>query len=49
MTRLVLEAGIAQPEALGCYTSEGWRGVPAYGQYRDDPRCRCYALDLADR
>lgn len=44
--RLVLETGLAQPEAIALYESEGWQPVPPYGQYRDDPRCRCFALDL---
>ncbi|MCW2608320.1 MAG: GCN5-related N-acetyltransferase [Frankiales bacterium] len=47
LERLVLECGTAQPEAVALYESEGWTPVPPYGQYRDDPRCRCYGLDLA--
>ncbi len=47
LARLVLECGTGQPEALALYASEGWTPVPAYGQYRDDPRCRCYGLDLS--
>lgn len=43
---LVLETGLAQPEAIALYESEDWQPVPPYGQYRDDPRCRCCALDL---
>jgi GNAT superfamily N-acetyltransferase len=46
-SRLVLETGLAQPEAIALYESEGWQPVPPYGQYREDPLCRCFALDLA--
>lgn len=46
MRRLVLQTGTEQPEAVGLYESEGWSPIAAYGPYADDPRCRCYALDL---
>jgi GNAT superfamily N-acetyltransferase len=46
-SRLVLETGLAQPEAIALYESEGWQPVPPYGQYREDSLCRCFALDLA--
>jgi GNAT superfamily N-acetyltransferase len=47
MTRLQLETGTEQPEAVGLYESEGWQPVPPFGHYADDPRTRCYALDLS--
>lgn len=45
-TRLVLETGTKQPEAIALYESEGYTSVPAYGYYRDAPNSRCYAKDL---
>lgn len=48
LSRLLLETGTEQPEAIGLYESEGWTPVPPYGHYREDPRSRCYALDLLD-
>lgn len=47
LSRVVLETGTEQPEAIGLYESEGFTPVPAYGHYRADPRTRCYGLDLA--
>ena len=32
-----LEVGISQPEALGLYERTGYRRVPPFGDYRDDP------------
>ncbi len=46
LTRLLLETGTAQPEAISLYESEGWTPVPPFGHYADDPRTRCYGLDL---
>jgi GNAT superfamily N-acetyltransferase len=46
MRRLLLETGTEQPEAVGLYESEGWTPVPAFGHYADDPRTRCYGLEL---
>lgn len=44
--RLVLQTGLEQPEAIRLYESEGWTPIPVYGQYADDPRCRCYERAL---
>ena len=46
LSRLVLQTGTEQPEAVSLYEREGWTPVPPYGPYRDDPRCRCYGLPL---
>ena len=46
LSRLVLQTGVEQPEARALYASEGWTPIPVYGQYADDPRCRCYELRL---
>jgi putative acetyltransferase len=41
-TWLQLETGTEQPEALALYERSGWRRVPNYGQYVDDPRSVCF-------
>ena len=46
LVRLQLETGTEQPEAVALYESEGWTPIPAFGHYRDDPRTRCYGLQL---
>ncbi|MBZ5740565.1 GNAT family N-acetyltransferase [Nocardioides mangrovi] len=40
---VVLETGLAQPEAIGLYESSGYQPIPAFGFYRDAPLSRCYA------
>jgi GNAT superfamily N-acetyltransferase len=46
-TALVLETGTEQPEAIGLYTSYGFTSMDVFGPYADDPRSRCYRLELA--
>ena len=46
LSRLLLETGTEQPEAVALYESEGWSPVPAFGHYAHDPRTRCYGLQL---
>ncbi len=48
-TRMVLETGSLQPEAIALYTSCGYRPVPKFGLYRDEPLSRCFGLDLRGR
>lgn len=43
---VVLETGLSQPEAIGLYTSSGYRPVPKYGHYRCAPSSRCYGKRL---
>jgi GNAT superfamily N-acetyltransferase len=43
---LWLETGVRQPEAMALYESSGFAPIERYGQYKDDPRARCYALTL---
>lgn len=43
---LWLETGTEQPEAIGLYRSAGYEPIANYGQYRDDPRSRCFAKPL---
>lgn len=39
---LVLETGVAQPEAIALYESCGYSPVPPYGYYGDSPLSRCF-------
>lgn len=43
---LVLETGIAQPEAIALYASCGYTRVPGFGFYRDEPLSRCFGKRL---
>jgi GNAT superfamily N-acetyltransferase len=48
-TRMVLETGLAQPEAMSLYASSGYALVPEdrkFGFYRHEPLSRCYAKAL---
>ena len=42
-TRMMLETGLPQPEAIGLYVSSGYESIPGFGHYRDEPMNRCYA------
>ncbi len=46
--RIVLESGVAQPEAIALYVAAGYQPVPGYGRYRDEPDAVSYAKTLAD-
>ncbi len=39
---LVLETGIAQPEAIALYLSSGYQPVPGFGHYRDSELSRTF-------
>lgn len=43
---LVLETGIAQPEAIALYESSGYVPIAGFGHYRDSPLSRCFAKVL---
>lgn len=45
-TRAILETGINQPEAIALYRSAGWREIPAYGLYVDEPVSVCFEKEL---
>ncbi len=45
--RMVLETGVAQPEAIALYVSSGYEPIPVFGRHRGDPRSRCFAKPLA--
>lgn len=44
--RLVLETGWAQPEAIALYEARGYRRIPGYGRYRDEPGEVSFAVSL---
>jgi GNAT superfamily N-acetyltransferase len=45
-TRMVLQTGVAQPEAMALYEASGYAGIPNFGHYADSPLSRSYARDL---
>jgi GNAT superfamily N-acetyltransferase len=45
-TRMVLETGTAQPEAIGLYVSAGYTPIAGFGHYADSPDARSYARAL---
>ncbi|MBD0710792.1 MULTISPECIES: GNAT family N-acetyltransferase [unclassified Streptomyces] len=46
-TRMVLETGTAQPEAVALYVSSGYASCAKFGHYRDYDNSLCYAKPLA--
>lgn len=47
--RMVLETGLAQPEAIALYLSCGYTPTAKFGIYRESETSRCYAKSLVDR
>lgn len=45
-TRMVLETGTKQPEAIALYRSSGYTGCAKFGHYRHDPLSICLAKPL---
>jgi GNAT superfamily N-acetyltransferase len=45
-TRLVLETGVRQQEALGLYESAGFTRIDPCGEYVDSPLSVCFGKDL---
>jgi GNAT superfamily N-acetyltransferase len=43
---VVLETGLAQPEAIALYTSEGYQPIDGFGHYKDAAMSRSFAKDL---
>jgi GNAT superfamily N-acetyltransferase len=43
---MVLETGLAQPEAIALYESSGYTPIPGFGFYKDAPLSRCLARRL---
>ncbi len=48
-TRIILETGTEQPEAISLYRAIGYGEIPPYGEFSHDPRSVCFAKDLATR
>jgi WS/DGAT/MGAT family acyltransferase len=44
--RVVLETGLAQPEAIALYRSAGYQPIDGFGHYKDSPLSRSFARDL---
>jgi putative acetyltransferase len=47
-TKVRLETGTAQPEALSLYASAGYYRIECYGFHRDDPRSVCFEKVLTE-
>lgn len=47
--RMILETGDRQPEAIRLYESRGYRMIPNFGYYKDEPGALCYGLELPGR
>jgi GNAT superfamily N-acetyltransferase len=43
---MILETGLAQPEAMALYESSGYTPIPGFGFYKDAPLARCFARRL---
>jgi GNAT superfamily N-acetyltransferase len=48
-TRLVLQTGVRQPEAMALYERLGWTPIATYAPYEGLPMSRCYAKELTAR
>lgn len=48
-TRMVLETGTRQPEAIALYRSSGYTDCARFGHYRNDPLSVCLAKPLGRR
>jgi GNAT superfamily N-acetyltransferase len=48
-TRIILETGTEQPEAVSLYRAIGYLPIPPYGSYSHSPRSLCFAKDLPTR
>jgi GNAT superfamily N-acetyltransferase len=44
--RMILETGDRQPEAIALYESHGYRRIPNFGYYADEPGALSYGRDL---
>jgi GNAT superfamily N-acetyltransferase len=48
-SRVVLETGTRQPEAIALYRSSGYRPMPRFGLYRDSEDSLCFSKPLVVR
>lgn len=46
MSRMILETGTAQPEAIALYLKHGYERIPNYGHYKDEPDCVSFGKNL---
>jgi GNAT superfamily N-acetyltransferase len=46
-SRIILETGRPQPEAIGLYESSGYQPIPGYGYYRSAPLSVCYGKPVS--
>ncbi|WP_188490895.1 GNAT family N-acetyltransferase [Williamsia phyllosphaerae] len=46
MSKVVLETGIRQPEAIALYRAIGYTPIDAFGEYATSPLSRCFGKDL---
>ena len=46
-TRIRLETGTRQPEAMGLYETSGYTTIVPYGEFRDSPLSVCYEKSLS--
>jgi GNAT superfamily N-acetyltransferase len=45
-TRMILETGLRQPEAIALYLACGYRRIEDFGHYRAEPEVRSFGRDL---
>jgi GNAT superfamily N-acetyltransferase len=45
-SRIALETGTRQPEAIAMYEAAGYRRIPNFGHYRDEPGVRSFGREL---
>jgi putative acetyltransferase len=45
-TRLLLETGVRQQEAIGLYRGAGFTGIEPFGEYVDSPLSVCMAKEI---
>lgn len=48
-TRIILETGTEQPEAVSLYRALGYLRIPPYGEYAHDRRSLCFRKELPTR
>lgn len=46
-SRIVLETGLKQPEAIALYRSSGYTEIMKFGHYRNDPLSVCFGKELS--
>ncbi|HEX4655488.1 MAG TPA: GNAT family N-acetyltransferase [Mycobacteriales bacterium] len=48
-TRVLLETGPMQPEAIQLYETSGYEAVEGFGHYRDEPGAAAYGKTITDQ